>query len=305
MLVKNCINFIIIGIALISLPILIYSIVNKKKIFKSTLILYAIYIVYLVMFLNMFSVLGIDLGLDGIFTNIGALVAIIVYILSIIICLVKIKKNKDIITKSKIILVINIVLIILPILFFSCNYLREFYLIKDSNLIIESNYQNGIIISEDFRYTISDDCCEEVTINIPKDENYKDIEYYTYYIDFIDGSDNYEIDTPSDIGKDNKEQKLSYLDKEVAGKILLDAKHNHSKSEKYYYNLPFDKDEVIINKADITYFKDTDYYLVTLGYDHNGNGGWSSINQMIYKGEEFISDISVVGDVVSAIYVEK
>lgn len=286
MLVKSCINFIIFIIILASIPILIYSIKSKRNIFKNILIIDIIYIIYL--FISVFylpNVLGLDEGLEVLFIYLIAFITGIAYIVSIIICQKKIKKNND---ESDKISFITIILIILPILLFSYSFLREYYLIKNSELIIESNYQDGIITSEDYRYAISENYCKEVTINIPKNANEKKIEHYTYYINFIDDSDDYEIE------ENYIDEDLRYLDKTVAEKILLDAKHNHNNLENYS-NPILDKDEIIINYTSITYFKDTDYYFVELGYNHNNVT--SIVNKMIYKGENFIGELNISGSI--------
>lgn len=289
MLVESCINYIIIGIILCSIPVLIYSIKNKDKmICKNLLILDITYIVYLFIITAILpSILGLDQGLEVLFIYLLSFVAGIIYIVSVIICKKKMKKINDTYTKLNKIIIITIVLILLPILLFLYSFFRECYLIKNSDLIIETNYQNGIIISNDYRYAISEDYCEEVTINVPKGENYKEIEYYTYYVDFINNSDNYEI------------EELVYLDKTKVKKILLDAKNNHNNLENYYHP-GFDKDEVIINRAVIIYFKDTDYYFVEIGYDYNGDGGMAVINSMIYKGENFIGELRLDGGIEAA-----
>ena len=297
MLMKSCINSIIFVIILASIPILIYSIKSKKNIFKNILIIDIMYIIYL--FIGVFylpNVLVLDKGLEVLFIYLISFIAGIIYLISIIICKKKIKKNNDKITKSDKISFITIILIILPILLFSCSFLREYYLIKNSELIIESDYQNGIITSENYRYAISENYCKEVTINIPQNLNDKKIEHYIYYINFIDNSDNYEIE------KNYIDEDLKYLDKTVAEKILLDAKHNHNNLENYS-NPILNKDEIVINSASITYFKDTDYYFVEIGYNHDDVT--SIVNAMIYKGENFIGELNISGSIKSATYIEK
>ena len=133
-------------------------------------------------------------------------------------------------------------------------------------------------------------------MNIPKNLNNKKIKHYIYYINFIDNSDNYEIE------KNYIDEDLKYLDKTVAEKILLDAKHNHNNLENYS-NPILNKDEIVINSASITYFKDTDYYFVEIGYNHDDV--ISIVNAMIYKGENFIGKLNISGSIKSATYIEK
>ena len=122
MLVKNCINFIIIGIFLLSIPILIYSIKNKNK---NILILDIIYIIYLFIgTIILPNILGFDISLNVLYIYLMSFIAGIIYIVSIIIlCKKNIKKKNDISMKSNKINFLIIVLIILPILLFSGSFL--------------------------------------------------------------------------------------------------------------------------------------------------------------------------------------
>ncbi len=290
MLVKNCINFIIIGITLLSIPILIYSIKNKNK---SILILDTMYIVYLFLSIAILpNILGLDRGLEVLFTYLMSFIAGIIYIVSIVVCKKKIKKNNDKSMKSNKINFVTSVLIILPILLFSFSFLRECYLIKKSDLIIESNYQDGIIISETSWYAISENFCKEITINLPiLNPNNKNIKYYTYYVYFK--NDSYEIESYID-------SELKHIDEQMIKKILLDAKNNHSNLNKKYSNFDY-----IINNATITYFENSGYYHVSIGYTRNGNGGMSVVNELIYKNDKYIGELLIQGDIKSVTYIEK
>ena len=293
MLVKSCINFIIIGITLLSVPILIYSIKRKNK---SILILDIMYIVYLIISTVMLpNIFGLNQGLENLFTYLMSFIAGIIYIVSIIVCQKNIKKNNNISTKSNKINFVIHILIILPILLFSYSFLRECYLIKNSDLIIETNYQNGMVISETSWYAISENFCKEVTINLSAlQTNNKNIEYYTYYADLKnDLSDIYEL-------KSYIDPELKHIDVQIAKKILLDAINNHSNLNKKYSNFDY-----IINTASITYFENSGYYYVSIGYDRDGNGGMSVINELIYLNDKYIGELLMHGDIKSVNYIEK
>ena len=103
MLLKNCIYFILIVISLLSIPILIYSIKNKNKNnSKSIKIIIIFYIIYLILgIVVMPNVLCLDTGLEILFLAFIALIAIINYIISIIICSKRIKRNNETSSLSK------------------------------------------------------------------------------------------------------------------------------------------------------------------------------------------------------------
>ncbi len=289
MLVKNCINFIIIGITILSIPVLIYSIKKKNK---SILILNTMYIIYLfISAIVLPNVLGLNQGLESLFTYLMSFIAVIIYIISIIIC----KKNNDISTKSGKIKFIIAILIILPIILFLYSFLRECYLIKNSDLIIESNYQEGIINSKTSWYAISENFCKEITIDLPfLQSNSKNIESYTYDIDFKnDSSDTYEI-------KSYIDSELKHIDEQKVNKILLDAKNNHSNLNKEYSNFDY-----IINTATITYFENSRYYYVSLGYDKDNDGSMSVVNELMYIDDKYIGELLISGDIKSVTYMEK
>lgn len=289
MSVKSCITLIIIGMLLLSIPVLIYSIKKKNK---SILTLDIVCIVYL-------FILGIILpnilGFGALITYLLSFITGIIYVISIIIYKKKTKKNNDSNEKSNIINVVTIVLIILPIILLSYSFYREYCLIKNSDLIIESNYQNGIITSKTSRYAIAKDFCKEITINLPSlQSNKKNIEYYTYQANFKnDSSEPYEIKSYSDL-------ELKHIDEQMVKKILLDAKNNHGNLNKEYSVFDY-----VINTATITYFENSGYYYVSLGYDENGNGGMSVVNELMYVNDKYIGELLIQGDIKSVIYMER
>ena len=190
MLIKNCIYFIILAINLFSLPALVYSIKNKNEsICKNIIIVDIAYMIYL--FANVVvlpEVLYLDLGLEILFLAFASLIAEIIYIISIILCSRKIKKNASTNTntdaetntdadtvantnlhsKSIKILLVTILLLTLPVLLFSGSFLRESYLIRNSDLILvyDSRGNGGFGDSEIFAYAVSDDYCEPITLGL-------------------------------------------------------------------------------------------------------------------------------------------
>ena len=101
MLLKNCIYFILIVISLLSIPILIYSIKNKNN-SKSIKIIIIFYIIYLILGIVVIpDILCLDIGIEFLLIEFVALLAIIIYLISTIICSKKIKKSNEIFSLSK------------------------------------------------------------------------------------------------------------------------------------------------------------------------------------------------------------
>ncbi len=170
MLLKNSLYFILIVISVLSIPILIYSIKNKNKNnSKSIKIISIFYIIYLIVGVVVLPhILCLDIGFEILFLAFLALIAIISYIISIIICSKKIKKNNEIIALSKKTLLFVLLLIILPVLLLLGNLLKEYYLIMNSDLVLvyHSSGNGGLGDSKEFAYAINENYCKEISLGI-------------------------------------------------------------------------------------------------------------------------------------------
>ncbi len=180
MLLKSCIYFILIVISLLSIPILIYSIKNKKqnnsKGIKTIIFFYIIYLILgIVVIPNIFC---LDTGLEILVLDFLVLIAIINYIISIIICSKKIKQSNEKFSLSKKKLVFILLLIILPILLVFSSFIKEYYLIMNSDLILVYNSQGngGFGDSKEFAYAINERYCEEISLGIGV-EDYSLVKY--------------------------------------------------------------------------------------------------------------------------------
>ena len=200
MLVKNCLYIIVVILNILSVPIFIYSIVNKnKKICKGIICMGLMYILYLFLGLTYVPyVLYINIGLEVVLLWISSFVSGLFYTISIIICLVKIKKNKSDSRNLKKLNFVIPILIILPILFFGQSFLREYYILKNSDLVLV--YHSAGVSSlgfddQNFCYAINDDYCIEISLGIwskgdwlknflPKNSirinNIEELNYYGY-----------------------------------------------------------------------------------------------------------------------------
>lgn len=212
-------------------------------------------------------------------------------------------KNK---MKMKFIIIFIILLLLFSI--FLVNKQKKFKMqqlnyVNNSELIIETNYQNGIIISETSIYAISENFCEKITIPINlSDYKYtnKNLPNNQYYIKYKnDMADDYEI-------KSNTDPQLNKLDEKIVKSILLDAKKNHSNANKKFSDDPkYNKYATLINRATLTCFENSDYYLISIEYKENDSSAYIIVNEMIYKGKKFINEILLDGEVESLITMEK
>ena len=197
MLLKSCIYFIIIMVSLLSIPILIYSIKNKRN-FKCIKIINFFYIAYLILNIAVIpNVLSIDIGLEILLLALISLIAIIIYIVSIIICSKKIKKGNETISFSKKSILITLLFIIVPILLLSCSLFREYYLIINSDLVLvyKSNGNGGIDDSNHFAYAINENYFEEISLGLATGD-YSLVKYLpkkSKKIDNIENINNYNV----------------------------------------------------------------------------------------------------------------
>lgn len=227
MLVKNCLYSIVIILNLLSVPIFIYSIVNKnKKICKGIICMALMYILYLFLGLTYVPyVLYINIGLEVILLWFSSFVSGLFYTISIIICLVKIKKNKSDCRDLKKLNFVIPILIILPILFFGQSFLREYHILKNSELILVyySAGNGGIGAGRNFGYAINDNYCKEISLGI---------EINGYYME--------NILPKSSINIDNIEELNDYsYDVKVNSQGIFVYKNGtliHSKKHKYGYS---------------------------------------------------------------------
>ncbi len=230
MLLKNCIYFIIIMVSLLSIPILIYSIKNKKNC-KCIKIINFFYITYLILNIVVIpNVLSVDIGPEILFLALISLIAIIIYIVSIIICSKKIKKGNEMISFSKKSILVILLFIILPILLLSCSLFREYYLIINSDLVLvyKSNGNGGIGDSHNFAYAINENYFKEISLGIATGD-YSLAKYLpkkSKKIDNIENINNYNVSL------DNNEKYIT---------IYKNNKLIHRKQiNPNYYNISFD-----------------------------------------------------------------
>ena len=84
---------------------------------------------------------------------------------------------------------------------------------------------------------------------------------------------------------------------ELAGIITVD---NHNNLYQGFSNPEYQKDVTDINHAGICYFAGTDYFHISTGYGNINFSGYTVVNEMMYKGERYIGDLVIHGNVVDA-----
>ncbi len=201
MLLKNCIYLIEILLSIGSIPVLMYSMYSNpyKDICKKSILLATIYIVYIVFLFSLLGFCNIPYGLESLMISLAMLVAVILYIVSIVINIKKRKKLTQISSNKKRVTAIFVMLLVLPILFVSFKFIQVKLTIDKSNLILVyySSGNGGIGESDYFAYAIGDDFCHQIDFGIDIGGLYL-YEYLpkdTIEIKDISVIPNYEIDT--------------------------------------------------------------------------------------------------------------
>lgn len=241
MLLKNCIYCIGIILCLLSIPTLVYTIKNKDRgISKGIICIDIISIVYLFIDLCMPSILSINIGLEILILYLFALISGILYIISFIINLVKIKKSQISPNKNnRGIKTAVIILLILPVLFLSTNIFRHKYLINNSELIVvyRSAGNGGFGDSDYFGYAISEDFCKQFDLGV---------DFNGYRLDEFLPKNAIEIKDINDI-KDYKLTLDTDLEKDSISVYKDDELIHQVKHKSHYFNINFERAFYIIH----------------------------------------------------------
>jgi hypothetical protein len=175
MSIRNFIYFVPIIIAFLSIISIRLALKNKnKKINKYIITGCLVNILYLFIISTIIhNLLPILVGLEIIIVWFISIIGCILYMISIIICVIKNKKLNDI-NENKKIFKIFLIIILIPIIIFIISFSREMYLIRHSVIILsyESSGNGGIGDSYDFVYAINDKYCKEISIDVDTSYNY-------------------------------------------------------------------------------------------------------------------------------------
>lgn len=233
MLIKNCIYCIAFLLSLFSTVSLMYSIKNNNKyICKNIIVVSILYIVYLIVNLSMINVLYIPVGLEVLCVYFLEAIAGILYLTAIVLNSIKIKKL-EICTIKKGVSAATTILIILPILFFSINVLKDKYLIDNSNLLVVyySSGNGGVGSGETFAYAIGENFCEQFDLGIDIDGYYLKKFLPKGALEIIDVNDIYDVTNYKIVFKQDGST-LVYKNNKKICKI---------DNKSHYFNIDFEK----------------------------------------------------------------
>lgn len=285
MLLINFFYIISIFLPIISILFLIKSKQNKDiTVYKNIRIISIIYIIYIL--INLFilpTALCLDVGLEILFLLPIQIIGVIIYIISIIICSKKIKKiDKNDIKTSKVGLIL-IGAILLPIIIFMLIFLKEITLLNTSDLLLVYNNSGngGFGEGKSLVYAIKQNYCKEISVgadfNGYKIEEYciktpRELEEYKYNVEYdtINSRDEYMIENINHFSK--KDLNYNKVNKAELDYIIRDIKKTHSN----------------VNKINISYLKQSNYYVV-------------EANELdivfIYKNQSCIHKINLSGNI--------
>ena len=164
MLVKDVIYILCFFIFTVSILNLIYSIKNKNRNSSKYIILLSIiFILYSIIdVLILPNILDLDVGFELLLFYGILIIAGVLFIISIIVASVKIKKLNTIEKTLKHNIIFTF-FVLLPILMFCFSYFREMYYINNSKLILICSSSDGFN-EEDYGYAISNDYSKIISV---------------------------------------------------------------------------------------------------------------------------------------------
>ena len=206
------------------------------------------------------------------------LLAIATLIVNIVLlCRKKLKDNENK-TKCK---SYYIYIILIPIVLIILIYFYEKILISNCNLILISNYQNGIIISKTNKYAIGNNYCLEVSIDedlVRKDGERTDVN--SYDINYDENGNIVEIDSTLD-------EELVNIDRDTVQSIIKDSMPNESLG---------------VEDANLKKVIGTNYYIIEyVRYSHSGAAGEVK-GRYLYYGEKRISKFESLATLYAIVY---
>ena len=175
MSIRNFIYYTPIIISILSIISIVLAIKNKDKKTNEYIIIgdivFILYLFVISILLHNLLPIIVDLGILIIWFI--SIVGGILYLISIITCLIK-RKRLNNITENRKTLKLFLMIILIPILLFAISLFKEVYLIHNSTVLLSyySSGNGGFGDSNDFVYVISDKYCEEISFNVDFLYNY-------------------------------------------------------------------------------------------------------------------------------------
>lgn len=268
-----------------TIVLMVLSIKNKDKKFCIKNIIINVFFIVFGFFdliiLPQYIYIELDLG-DGLlmvakcfFIILLVIAALIVNI--VILCRKKFKDNENK-TKCK---SYYIFIMLIPIVLIILIYFYEKILISNCNLILISNYQNGITTSKTNKYAIGNNYCLEVSIDedlVRNDGKRTDVN--SYDINYDENGNIVEIDS-------NIDEELVNIDKDIVQSIIKDSMPNKSLG---------------VEDANLKKIIGTNYYIIEyIRYRHSGSAGEVK-GRYLYKGEKRISKFNSLASLDAIVY---
>ena len=163
MLVKEAVYILYLLIFVFSIFIIICSFKNKNKIVSKYIILLSIvYILYLIFNLSLPYIFDLDYSFEILFFNVISCISAFLFVISIIVSALKLKKLK-VVGKSLKYIISFVILILLPLLIIGFPYFREANYINNSKLILICS-EGSEFAEVDYAYAISDNYTKKISI---------------------------------------------------------------------------------------------------------------------------------------------
>lgn len=263
---------------LVALYIIISSVKSKNgSILKNLRKTSIVFIIYNIVLLYCCGIEIVELDWNSLIVNPVLLISIIFMVISIVIISKKLKKvstnNKDkkILFKTTIILLIPIITFVIP-------YLYELYILNNCDALIKYNYQNGIVISEDTYIAVINNKAKNITLQVnPFNRKGEKVEVEYYDVVY---NDNIEITTLDENRNDVK------VEDEKLKSIAKNAKEKSSSAK----------------GGNIEYIKELDISIIELTSEENSG---TILGEYLYHNTDYIQKISTHGSSEEVIYYGK
>lgn len=263
---------------LVALYIIISSVKsNDGSILKKLRITSIVFIIYNIVLLYCCGIEIVELDWNVLLVNPVLLISIILMIISVVIISKKLKKVSAS-SKGKKISIKTIIILLIPIITFGIPYLYELYILNNCDALIEYNYQNGIVISEDTYIAVINNKAKNITLQVnPFNRKGEEVEVEYYNVVY---NDNIEITTLDDNHNTIK------VEDEKLKSIAKNAKEKSSSAK----------------GGTIEYIKELDISIIALTSEENYG---TMLGEYLYHNTDYIQKISTHGDIEKIIYYGK
>ncbi len=202
MLLKNYIYYTATAIAFLSILSIVFAVKNNDKKTNNTIRIYNVLsVIYMFVISVLHNFIDVEVGMEILIVWIKCCVGGLLYIISSIICLSKVRKVKTN-PKFNYIRYILYVLLILPIILFIISYHYEYKNVLHGQILVTINANGGNFDSKEYTFVVNENYINEVSFDVDYSDsafirnNYKKITneelgQKSIKIDVIEDFDNY------------------------------------------------------------------------------------------------------------------